>query len=119
MRYHFKKPEFYSGKFGETYICDHPVYSKCTLYVIEEKGLAVIQQRHDSKTKHTWWGEIDPWLRNEIYIHDKFLDFFMERAGPCVDGLYPTVTVRQIMWALRMKPICRSRWETVFDRRNI
>lgn len=35
------------------------------------------------------------------------------------DGLYPTVTVRQIMWALKMKPIPRERWETVFDRREI
>ena len=32
------------------------------------------------------------------------------------NGEYPTVTVRQIMWALRMKPIKRERWETVFDR---
>ena len=32
---------------------------------------------------------------------------------------YPTVTVRQIMWALKMKPIQKERWETVFDRRDI
>lgn len=31
----------------------------------------------------------------------------------------PTVTIRQIMWALKMKPIKRERWETVFDRRDI
>lgn len=119
MRYHYEKPEFYTSRFGETYICDHPVYNKCTLYKIEEKGLAVIQQRYDPETKHTWWGEIDPWLRNIIYIHEKFLDYFNQRAGPCENGLYPTVTVRQIMWSLRMKPIQRSRWESVFDRRDI
>ena len=41
------------------------------------------------------------------------------RSGMATDGLYPTVTIRQIMWALKMKPIKRERWETVFDRRNI
>ena len=39
--------------------------------------------------------------------------------GECTDGLYPTVTIRQIMWALKMKPIQRQRWETCFDRREI
>jgi hypothetical protein len=36
-----------------------------------------------------------------------------------MDGLYPTVTVRQIMWSLKMKPIPKEKWETVFDRREI
>ena len=49
----------------------------------------------------------------------KFKKFFDERAGECTDGLYPTVSIRQIMWALKMKPIQRQRWETCFDRRNI
>jgi len=31
----------------------------------------------------------------------------------------PTVTVRQIMWALKMKPIKKEKWETCFDRRDI
>ena len=34
-------------------------------------------------------------------------------------GLFPTVTVRQLMWALKMKPIAKECWETVFDRREI
>lgn len=34
-------------------------------------------------------------------------------------GLYPTVTVRQMMWALKMKPMPKERWETVFDRKEI
>ena len=29
-----------------------------------------------------------------------FKEYFNARAGACKDGLYPTVTVRQIMWAL-------------------
>ena len=36
-----------------------------------------------------------------------------------LDDIYPTVTVRQLMWALKMKPIRRERWETCFDRRII
>ena len=106
-------------KFGKSYICNHPVYNSCTLFEIGEKGLAVIQQRFDTETKSTWWGEIDQWLTAEIYLHPKFKAYFDERAGTCTDGLYPTVSVRQIMWALKMKPIKRERWETVFDRRDI
>lgn len=105
--------------YGKIYICDHPVYDRCTLYEINEKGLAVIQQRCNRKTKQTWWAELDPWLTDALYLHPKFKGFFDERAGECANGLYPTVTVRQIMWALKMKPLKRQRWETVFDRRNI
>lgn len=119
MRYHYEKPPFYLSMYGETYICDHPVYNSCTLFLIEDKGLAVIQQRYDEETKSTWWSELDPWLPNDLYLHPRFKEFFDARSGTCTDGLYPTVTVRQIMWALKMKPLERKRWETVFDRRNI
>ncbi len=120
MRYHYKKPTMPRTKFGRCYICDHPVYNSCTLFEISGKGLAVIQQRFDKETKSTWWGEIDQWLTAELYLHPQFKVYFDERAGTCTDdGLYPTVTVRQIMWALKMKPIKRERWETVFDRRDI
>lgn len=105
--------------YGETYICDHPIYNKCTLFKINIKGLAVIQQRFDSETKKTYWDEIDPWLNNDLYLHPKFRGFFEDRAGTCTDGLYPTVTIRQIMWALKIKPISRERWETYFDRKLI
>ena len=55
-----------------------------------------------------------------IYTCDhNFKEFFDDRSGPATDGLYPTVTIRQIMWALKMKPIPRERWETCFDRRDI
>ena len=127
--------------YGTRYICEHPVYNSCTLFLIENKGLAVIQQRFDSETKSTWWSEVDPWLTDALYLHDGFREFFNSRAKACMDGLYPwedilvclecghsvelerygmeTVTIRQIMWALKMKPIKRERWETVFDRREI
>lgn len=119
MRYHYEKPEIYLSMYGKVYICEHPVYNRCTLFQIGSKGLAVIQQRFDPQTKHTWWGEIDPWLTDNIYLHSKFKEYFDSRAGESIENLYPTVTVRQIMWALKMKPIPKQRWETVFDRRDI
>lgn len=119
MRYHHEIPKHYSSIYGEVYICNHPVYSRCTLFKINNKGLAIIQQRYNEQTKHTWWADIDPWLTDAIYLHERFKEFFDERSGECTDGLYPTVTIRQIMWALKMKPIKRRRWETCFDRRLI
>ena len=86
---------------------------------METKGLAVIQQRYDPNTKHTWWGAVDPWLTDPIYLHNNFLEYFETRAEEPTNGLFPTVTIRQIMWALKMKPIKKERWETCFDRRNI
>lgn len=119
MRYHYEKPSRYSSMYGGIYICEHPVYNSCTLYQIGKKGLAVIQQRFDPDTKTTFWTEIDPWLTDELYLHPKFKDFFDERSGDCINGLYPTVTIRQIMWALKIKPISRERWETCFDRKLV
>lgn len=119
MRYHYEKPTIYLSMYGSTYVCNHPVYDKCTLFKMGKNGLAIIQQRYDSDTKKTWWGEIDPWLTDELYLHPKFKEFFDNRSRECKDGLYPTVTIRQIMWALKMKPIPRERWETCFDRRDI
>lgn len=119
MRYHYEKPAIYLSMYGCLHTCDHPVYSRCTLYLIDDKGLAIIQQRFDEETKTTWWTEIDPWLTDDLYLHPKFKEFFDNRAGECVDGVYPTVTIRQIMWALKLKPLPRERWETCFDRRNI
>lgn len=119
MRYHYEKPTVYHSMFGTIYECNHPVYSSCTLYQLGKRGLAIVQQRYNPETKHTYWTEIDPWLTDELYLHPNFKSFFDERAGECENGLYPTVTIRQIMWALKMKPIPRERWEACFDRREI
>ena len=119
MRYHYEKPTTYVSMYGNTYCCDHPVYDKCTLFQIGSRGLAVIQQRFDIDRKRTWWSEIDPWLTDALYLHPKFKEFFDERASESTDGLYPTVTIRQIMWAFKLKPIPKERWETCFDRRHI
>jgi hypothetical protein len=119
MRYHYERPSIYMSMYGSTHNCSHPVYDSCTLFRIGNKGLAVIQQRFDDCEKKTWWGEIDPWLCDELYLHPKFKAFFDERSGESTDGLYPTVTIRQIMWALKLKPIKRERWETCFDRKSV
>lgn len=119
MRYHYERPVKHTSMYGETYICNHPVYDRCTLFKIGRRGLAVIQQRFDDETKSTWWDVVDPWLTDDLYLHPKFKNYFDERASTATDGLYPTVTIRQIMWAFKMKPIKRQRWETCFDRRDI
>lgn len=119
MRYHYDKPSEYCSLYGMLYSCDHPAYNKCTLYIIRDRGLAVIQQRFDKVNKTTWWGEVDPWLTDSLYLNPDFKKYFDERSEVCSDGLYPTVTIRQIMWALKMKPMQKQRCETVFDRRHI
>lgn len=116
MRYFYEKPKQYLSKYGKEYICNHEVYNICTLFLICNKGLAVIQQRI-LKDKSTWWGPIDPWLTDEIYLHEGFKEFFDKYASECTDGLYPTVTIRQIMWALKMKPMKKETWETSFDKK--
>lgn len=105
--------------YGVTYECDHPVYNTCTLFLEGLKGIAVIQQRYNKQTKVSWWDKIDPWLTDAIYLNAGFRDLFNKRAGDCVDGVYPTITVRQLMWALKMKPLPKERWETCFDRKDI
>lgn len=115
MRYHYEKPKIYLSMYGKRYLCDHLVYHSCTLFEIDDRGLAVIQQRFEAETKSTFWTEIDDWLTDPLYLHPGFRAFFDSRAAKGTDGLYPTVTVRQIMWALKMKPIPKEPWETVFD----
>lgn len=119
MRYHYEKPALYSSMYGEVHTCDHPVYNVCTLFKMGSRGMAVIQQRYNPNTKSTSWGEIDPWLTDTLYLHPKFKEFFDDRAQEAMDDMYPTVTIRQIMWALKMKPLPKERWETCFDRKNI
>ena len=117
MKYHYVKPELYVSMYGELYSCDHPVYDRCTLYRMDGKGLAVIQQYR--KGKLTYWDAIEPYLTDQLYLQKRFLEYFRNNSGECVNGLYPTVTIRQIMWALRMKPLPKERWETVFDHKPV
>lgn len=119
MRYHYEKPTIYVSMYGELYFCNHPVYDRCTLFKINDKGLAVIQQRYNPDNKSTYWTEIDEYLTDDLYLHPKFKEYFDKRARERTNGLYPTVTIRQMMWALKIKPLPRQRWETCFDRREV
>lgn len=114
MRYHRKEKPITTSMYGTNYYCDHPLYSECTLFEIGEKGLAVIQQRFDKETKHTWWSSIDKNLVDDIYLNPLFVEYFKEHARVPDNGMYPTVTVRQIMWGLKMKPLKREIWEMRF-----
>ena len=70
-----------------------------------------IRNKYIRLYERTYWTEVDSWLTDSLYLHPKFKKFFDERAGECRDGLYPTVSIRQIMWALKMKPIQRQRYD--------
>ena len=56
MRYHYEKPSIYLSMYGDAYTCDHPVYDKYTLFKIDKRGLAVIQQKYELDGKKTKWG---------------------------------------------------------------
>ena len=79
--------------------------------------MAVIQQY--CRGKATYWDAVEPCLTDKLYLHKGFLDFFEKFAGFPEDNLFPTVTIRQIMWALRMKPLPKERWETTFDHKPV
>ena len=98
------------------YTCNHPVYWHCTLYKKGKKGLCVIQQYFNSENKTTWWGPIkEASLASSIGYSESFCAYFDKRAGyEAPDGSYPTVTVRQVMHALKMKPLKKEPWETRF-----
>lgn len=50
MRYRYEKPEEYSTIYGLTYKCSHPIYNTRTLFKMQCRGLAVIQQRYSKDT---------------------------------------------------------------------
>ena len=111
MKYYYNKTDDWVGA-GEIYICDHPLYNRCTLFQDKGVGLAVIQEHFNKTTKAKWWGSVDPWLAGDLYSQDTFREFFIKNAAPKDEnGLYPTVTIRKIMWALRMKPLKKEYWE--------
>ena len=60
-----------------------------------------------------------PYAYLSTYLHTGFKDYFDKCSVACTDELYPTVTVQQMMRALKIKPIRKERWETAFDMRDI
>lgn len=110
MKYFYKYKKQKNSKY--TAHVDHPLYSSCSLYEKDGKGLAIVQQRFNPSMKVFFWGYVDPGLIDDIFSHEKFDKYFAEKGGECKDGLYPTVTVRQAMWALKMKPLEKTYWES-------
>ena len=100
---------------GKVYHCDAPVYNSCTLYLLPDgRGLGVIQQRFNKSLKTTWWGAIDTAINVDISQNPNLQEYLMGNARLPVDGFYPTVQLRKLMWALRMKPLEHQVWETQF-----
>lgn len=112
MKYYYNPPQEWSHKGWKIYSCDHPLYNRCTLYLKGEKGLAVVQKHFNDRNKSSWWGSVDAPVAADILSQDLFDDFFEKNSGmPDENDLYPTVPLRKIMWALRMKPIKKMYWE--------
>ena len=112
MRYHYERSNNSLENKAELYSCDHPLYNKCTLFKTGDKGLAVVQKRYNDTHKWTWWGPIDSCIAADISIHPDFKEFLEKKATPPDENqLYPTMGVRRLMWALRMKPLQREPWE--------
>ena len=61
-----------------------------------------------------YWGVVDRELANDIYISEGFEEYFEKFSGCENRGIFPTVPVRKLMWALRMKPLPREFWENDF-----
>ena len=78
-------------------------------------GLTVVQQRFDPESGICWWDEPDEWLSWAIFTNPGFNEWFRANAGRVSDGgLYPVFTIRQVMWALKMKPLKKEWWEEYF-----
>ena len=115
MRYYIPPSEKVPARCGKRHRCNHPAYDECTVFIQDGKGIAVIQQRYDPYTKHTWWGPIDDWLSDAISNESGFLYFLAKNAKESDSlDIYPTFTVRQIMRRLGMPPLKKEPWETRF-----
>lgn len=114
MRYFYEPSEYQGAKHWRYYHCDHPMYNQCTLYFQDGRGLAVVQEHFIEGTKMRYWGVVDRELANDIYISEGFEDYFEKYSGRENHGIFPTVPVRKLMWALRMKPLKREYWENNF-----
>ena len=111
MKYYYERPETWTVNSGTIHTCDHPIYSKCTLYLKDGRGVAIVQKRFSKKTKTFWWGPIDPWLVDDISSQKGWANWFDKNADGPIDDIYPTFTIRKVMWALRMKPLPRDPYE--------
>lgn len=110
MRYHHDAVEAHIGR------ASHPLYSRFTLFELDDKrGLAVVQLRFNEYQKSAFWAPVDTALSCSICTNDNLKDYLEEHAGePDQNGVYPTVDVRKLMWAIKMKPLPKNAWEKGF-----
>lgn len=103
------------AKYSKNVKCTHPLFSAYTVFTKENKGIGVIQQRFNPTYKYSWWGPIDVKLSNDIFENQKFSEWFFQNAKePDTEGLFPTIEIRKLMYALGMKPLKKEPWETSF-----
>lgn len=115
MKYYYKPSIDAKSGAGETYICDHPLFSRATLFKSDNRGLLIVQEHYNKKTKARLWGPVVPWLSYDIYTNINFEKFFDKNATEADEnGLFPIFPIRKVMWALRMKPLQREAWESGF-----
>jgi hypothetical protein len=111
MKYYYQKRENWISA-GRAYQCDHPMYSRCTLFQNGSRGLAIIQEKFNPIKKTRQWSSVEPWIAGDIYLNPGFKAYFNAHATEADENnLYPTVKLRTIMWALRMKPLKKEFWE--------
>ena len=111
MKYHYEQPKVVVPIYGKRVELEHPVYRFGTLYFEYGRGIIVIQKRFDPATKTCIWDSVDPGLANDIYLAERFHEFFMEHA---MKENYPVFQLRKLMWELRMKPLPKEEWELYF-----
>ena len=105
MKYFYEKPKIYQDFYGHKIKMNHPIYQYGTLFEQDGKGMIFVQKRF--RKKCCYWDAIDPWLANDIY----FPSYFAEKSR---EINFPIVSVRTVMWALRMKPLPKEFWEEYF-----
>ena len=110
MRYHHDTIEAHIERSA------HPLYSRFTLFELDgERGLAVVQLRYNEYQKSAFWAPVDSSLTYNICRNDNLKAYLEEHAAkPDQNGIYPTVDVRKLMWAIKMKPLPKNTWEKGF-----
>ena len=117
MRKMYDMPEEIPAyKHAKFYTCKHPLYSAGTLYSLPDgRGIVVVQRKFNDRLKVWYWSHVEPAIAEDIWQNsalDKYLRLYGELPE---DGLYPTIPVRRLMWALGMPPIPKEYWEKEFD----
>lgn len=110
MRYFYRTGEVCVAMYGEPIKLAHDIYRNGTLFRQDGKGLVVTRLMMHSDKSFSWEA-LDPALANDIYLSERFPEFFAEHAASTDWPIFP---VRKVMWALRMKPLPKEFWEGYF-----